>query len=126
MHRRLKEALKSRLKGPDLVDQLPWVLLGLRTEPREDLKASTVQLVYGAPIVIPGELVTSTSGEVEVSERLHQLRENIASLRPIPTTCHGERRLEVPADLMDTRFVLVRRGAHKSPLQAPTMVPLRW
>ena len=46
-HRRLKEALKARLQGPDWSDHLPWVLLGLRTEPKEDLGASTVELVYG-------------------------------------------------------------------------------
>ena len=31
MHRRLKEALKARLTSPNWYDQLPWVLLGLRT-----------------------------------------------------------------------------------------------
>ncbi|GFR97974.1 Pol polyprotein [Elysia marginata] len=36
-HRTLKAALKTRLKGPNWADELPWVLLGLRTVPKEDL-----------------------------------------------------------------------------------------
>ena len=30
------------------MDELPWVLLGLRTAPKDDLHASTAELVYGA------------------------------------------------------------------------------
>ncbi|GFR69708.1 transposon Ty3-G Gag-Pol polyprotein [Elysia marginata] len=37
-HRTLKAALKTRLKGPNWADELPWVLLGLRTVPMEDLQ----------------------------------------------------------------------------------------
>lgn len=47
-HRHLKSALKAWLTGPDWVDQLPWVLLGIRTTPKKDLDASLVVLVpYG-------------------------------------------------------------------------------
>ena len=33
-HRTLKAALKARLQGPRWTDELPWVLLGLRTVPK--------------------------------------------------------------------------------------------
>ena len=49
-HRRLKESLKARLRGPDWADQLPWVLLGIRTVPKEDLNASSAELIYSTPI----------------------------------------------------------------------------
>ena len=119
LHRRLKEALKARLKGPDWADQLPWILLGLRTEPKEDLKASTAELVYGTPILIPGELVVSASDETETPFRLRQLRERMGSLRPVQTSRHGDRVSVVPARLMEARYVFVRRGAHSTPLQRP-------
>ena len=33
-HRQLKSSLKARLKGPNWVDELPWLLLGSRTAPK--------------------------------------------------------------------------------------------
>ena len=35
--------------------ELPWVLLGIRTAPKEDLGCSSAELVYGAPVTVPGE-----------------------------------------------------------------------
>jgi Integrase zinc binding domain/Integrase core domain len=49
-HRRLKDALKARLAGPDWPLHLPWVLLGLRAAPREDSGVSAAELVYGVPL----------------------------------------------------------------------------
>ena len=37
LHRQLKAALKARLVGPAWMDELPLVLLGLRSAPKEDL-----------------------------------------------------------------------------------------
>ncbi|GFR93714.1 Pol polyprotein [Elysia marginata] len=37
-HRTLKAALKARLTGPNWADELPWVLLGLRTAPKRILE----------------------------------------------------------------------------------------
>ena len=39
-HRSLKAALRARLTTPSWMDELPWVMLGLRTAPKEDLGAS--------------------------------------------------------------------------------------
>ncbi len=33
-HRHLKSALRARLEGPNWIDALPWVLLGIRTAPK--------------------------------------------------------------------------------------------
>ncbi|KAK3780607.1 hypothetical protein RRG08_035514 [Elysia crispata] len=48
-----KTALKARLTGPNWVEELPWVLLGLRTTPKEDLGYSSAELVYDEPLTIP-------------------------------------------------------------------------
>ncbi|KAK3757386.1 hypothetical protein RRG08_050088 [Elysia crispata] len=52
-YRTLKTALKARLTGPNWVEELPWVLLGLRTTPKEDLGYSSAELVYDEPLTIP-------------------------------------------------------------------------
>ena len=52
-HRHMKTALKARLHGPDWIDELPWVLLGICTAAKEDLATSSAELVHGAPLTVP-------------------------------------------------------------------------
>ena len=47
LHRQLKASLKARLCGPNWMDELPLVLLGIRTVWREDADCSAADLVYG-------------------------------------------------------------------------------
>jgi transposase InsO family protein len=54
-HRRLKDALHTRLAGPTWTAHLPWVLLGLRAAPREEDNISPAQAVFGTPIVLLGQ-----------------------------------------------------------------------
>lgn len=56
-HGQLMAALKVRLSGLDWMDELPWVLLGIRTAPKEDSASSSVELFYGSPLTLPGEIV---------------------------------------------------------------------
>ena len=53
LHRTMKAALKARLRNQNWMDELPWVLLGIRTKPKEDLLASSAELVYGYPLTVP-------------------------------------------------------------------------
>jgi len=56
-HRHLKTALRARLTTPNWMDELPWILLGIRTASKEDLHCSSAELVYGAPLTVPGDFV---------------------------------------------------------------------
>ncbi|KAK8376792.1 hypothetical protein O3P69_010008 [Scylla paramamosain] len=44
----MKTILKARLTGRDWMDELPWVLLGIRTAPKDYLAMD--ELVYGVPL----------------------------------------------------------------------------
>ncbi|KAI0241039.1 hypothetical protein LSAT2_002963, partial [Lamellibrachia satsuma] len=44
-------------EGLNWLDELPWVLLGIRTAPKEDLGCSSAELVYGAPLTVPGDFI---------------------------------------------------------------------
>ncbi len=46
-HGQLKAALRARLAGLRWPEHLPWVLLGLRTAPKEDSGVSAAELVCG-------------------------------------------------------------------------------
>ena len=45
-HRRLKDALRARCAGPDWMDHLPWVMLGIPAMPREDTAITPAQAVF--------------------------------------------------------------------------------
>jgi hypothetical protein len=66
-HRRLKEVLKARAASADWVQHLPWVLLGLRRAPREESAVSAAELVYGAPLSLPGQFISTAEPPPEAS-----------------------------------------------------------
>ena len=112
-HRTLKSALKARLSGDNWIGDLPWVMLGLRVTPKEDLHSSSAELVYGEPLTIPGEFVPRNTTPWTTSNLVRP------SHLPIPTTTHKILRSSVPTSLMSSRFVFIRHDAHRTPLQCP-------
>ena len=125
-HRDMKASLRARLDaaGDNWTDQLPWVLLGLRTVVKEDLKASSAELVYGEPLAVPGDFV-APSTDTDSSQLLERLRDEVQRLRPIPTSRHGRQPEHVPDNLKSADYVFVRHDGHKGPLQRPYRGPYR-
>jgi hypothetical protein len=58
---------------------LPWVLLGLRAAPKEDIAISSAEMVYGTVVSLPSQL--QMPGERPVSEFMKVLKEIV----PPPT-----------------------------------------
>ena len=119
-HRDLKASLKCRLSGPNWVDELPWVLLGLRTVPKEDVGTSSAELVYGTPLTVPGDFFPDENPR-SVPKELQRQRDRVGDLRPTPTSAHCEKQIHtnVSEALQKTKFVFVRLDARRSPLQNP-------
>jgi len=122
MHRTLKGSLKARLTSPHWIEELPWVMLGLRTNPREDLKTSPAEMVYGAPLTVPGDFVPD-GPQVPVQDHLRQLREKVGNLKPVPTIAHGTAKTNVPDRLLNAKYVFIRTDARRTPLQTPFTGP---
>jgi Integrase core domain len=74
-HRRLKDSLRTRLAGAEWPLHLPWVMLGLRAAPREDSGLSAAELVYGAPLTLPGPLIAAPEPPPE--QFVQQLRAGV-------------------------------------------------
>jgi hypothetical protein len=53
LHCCLKDALHARAAASTWAKGIPWVLLGLREQPREDTGLYRAEAVFGAPIVLP-------------------------------------------------------------------------
>ena len=75
----MKASLRVRCQSPSWISELPWVMLGLRNMPKDDLGTSPADLVFGSPLTVPGEFVGHGQGE-PVPELLYRLRDNVADL----------------------------------------------
>lgn len=110
-HRQIKDSLRARLAGSKWPEHLPWVLFGLRAAPKEDCALSSAELVFGAPLSLPGQLLTSEETPVQ------QVVDHLRSIQPPPTrplsyaeAASGLQRLQ------EADFVYVRRGGVLPPL----------
>jgi len=121
----MKSALKARLTGPNWADELPWVLLGIRTAPKEDLNTSSAELVYGAPLTVPGDFIAQPTLQQTPETVLTRLQDVVNKLKPVPTSRHGMLDFAIPHNLQNSAFVFIRRERHKPPLQRPYEGPFR-
>ena len=123
-HRSLKAALRARLTMTAWIDELPWVLLGLRTMPKQDLGASVAEMVYGSPLTVPGTFVGPGSNP-EAADHLQQMRDMAGRLVPVPDAWHGTKAVASTRGLEEEEYIFVRREASHSPLQTPYTGPYR-
>ncbi len=108
-HCRLKDALRARLAGPDWPLHLPWVLMGLRAAPTEDTGVSAAEIVFGVPLVLPGQILDSE--EPPPGDFFAKLRQSgpPPPSRPLSYAQMGVR-------LLSAAFVYVRKGGAVPPL----------
>ena len=71
-------------------------MLGIRTAPKEDLSASSAELVYGAPLTVPGEFIGAPQDPGCTRSHLQQLRDRVKTVAPVPTQMHGSQSHNVP------------------------------
>lgn len=112
-HRQLKDSLRARLAGAAWPDHLPWVLLGLRAAPKEDSGISSAEMVYGAPLTLPGEFLDLM--EQPTSEVIEKIRAGPTSVptRPLP---HTDKPSSLLQKLQAATHVYVQRGNAAPPL----------
>ncbi|ROT69915.1 putative choline/ethanolamine kinase [Penaeus vannamei] len=61
LHRHMKQALTSSSSNRRWVDQLPLVLLNIRTSFKEDLQCTTTEMVYGTMLALPADFLVKAS-----------------------------------------------------------------
>ena len=121
-HRSLKSSLKARLGGPNWLDELGWVLLGLRTAPKEDLEASVAELVYGETLRVPGEFFSHSTSS---PNNLDTLRSQVQSFLPKATSNHGRCTSQIHSSLLTSKYVFIRCDSLRKPLQRPYSGPYK-
>jgi len=124
MHRQLKAALMARGSDPAWFQQLPWVLLGIRSAVKDDLGTSAAELIYGEPLHLPGEFVAPKVPR-HPAEFLNDLRSTVQSFSPTKMAHHCHPVVHIPHDLKTCQYVFIRVDKHRMPLQAPYIGPYR-
>ncbi|XP_058620662.1 metallophosphoesterase 1 isoform X4 [Onychostoma macrolepis] len=121
----MKAALRASLKDKNWVDKLPWVMLGIRTAPKEDLQSSSAELVYGQPVRVPGDFVPSIMVPWSATLQRSALLDNARLFAPVPTSRHGLPQSHIPAGLQAADYVFIRHDAHRGLLHPPYEGPFR-
>jgi cleavage and polyadenylation specificity factor subunit 1 len=121
-HRALKAAIMCHA-DQQWTEALPLVLLGIRTAYKENLHASVVELVYGKPLRITGELLTPTAEPVDPAHLITELRQHMARLRPVPAARHTSPSTFVHSDLERCTHVFLRQGTTRRALETPYSRP---
>ena len=116
-HRRLKDALRARGAALSWAQDLPLIMLALRSTPRDDNGVSPAEMVYGSVLSLPSAFLDARPPPS--ADFLQRLRLAAAALPVVPT-----RSAAVPVaawmdDALQTcTHVWVRRDGHVKPLEA--------
>jgi transposase InsO family protein len=116
-HRSLKNSLRAKQNGKSWTENLPLVLLGLRTVQKMDSGLSCAEMVYGCALTLPGQF----QGDKEKFENeiFESFTEEMNSRDAIPVRDFSYSQVAgaVPESLEKASHVYVRRGGHVTPLQ---------
>ena len=121
MHRRLKDALRARCAADTWAAHLPWVLLGLRSTPREEDGRSPAQAVLGSDLILPGQFLTDSEVHFDsfIKKFENTLRSAESTVARHNIALHAQPPRDLPTDLAAARLVFVRRDGH-----VPLLTPL--
>lgn len=116
-HRQLKASIMCH-GNYRWTESLPLVLLGIRSSFKEELQASSAELVYGEPLRLPGEFFEASDPRptdiTEFNARLYNL---VDKLRPVPASRHTKEKVFIFKDLATCDHVFLREDALRASLQ---------
>lgn len=120
-HRNLKEILIARGNTINWSEELPLVLLGVRTAFKEDLNCSAAELVYGQTLRVPGDFFVASNQNqpLDLTSYVDKLRSYMQNLIPTDTRSHCQNNIYIPKDLLDCDYVFVRVDKVRPTLTAP-------
>ncbi len=123
LHRRLKDALRARAAAATWSEELPFVLLGLRAQPREDTGLSLAEAVFGAPIVLPNEFLQNEEMSVDAIIKIFSKTLHVPAVSLPRHNSSAQLLDELPGDLLSAPLVWVHRGGVIPPLQLLLTAP---
>ena len=125
-HRTMKAALMAR--GNDWYEDLPFVMLGIRTTQKEDLKCSPAEMVFGTKLRLPADIAGEDDETITQEDFLKKLKEKCAAQVPTPTRTIAKPVNYIPKHLKDATHVWLKVAnptTLKRPYQGPFPV-IEW
>lgn len=122
-HRCLKTAITT-YGNTNWTETLPLVLLGLRTAIKNDIQASSAELVYGTTLRLPADLFTTDNCNTSPDPTyVSQLCESMRKLSPLNPISHGHTNVYVHPSLSSCSHVFLRVDNVRPPLTPPYTGP---
>ena len=120
-HRQLKTSLKAHPNPTHWIDSLPIVLLGVRTQLKDDLHCTSAELVYGTTLRLPGEFFDESKAEATPDPTCYvtRLRNVMYHLQATPVRKQKATNVYVSPTLKSCSHVFIRHDAVRKPLQKP-------
>ena len=120
-HRQLKTTLKSHPDPTHWTDSLPVVLLGVRTQLKDDLHCTAAELVYGSTLRLPGEFFDASKAEAIPDPACYvtRLKTMMRTLQAAPVRKQTPTNTHASPILKSCTHVFVRHDAVRKPLQKP-------
>ena len=107
------------------LQHLPFVLLGMRSSIREDSQCSPSDLVFGAPLRLPGDMLSPSAPLPLASDFAARLRTTMAAAVPMPVSYHGTQISRLDPALQSSDHVFLRVDAVRRPLVPPYVGPFK-
>ncbi|XP_063538133.1 uncharacterized protein LOC134747439 [Cydia strobilella] len=128
LHRTIKASLMAR-GSRDWVRELPSVLMGIRSAVRDDTGFSATEMLYGAPVKLPGDFFTGGESSETYDELVRRIRSNISMYAAVPTRRCTSQKIYVHPELGRCSHVFVRcdilRPNLTPPYEGPYLVVSR-
>lgn len=124
-HRTLKTAITCRENSIHWSEEIPLVLLGLRSTYKDDIKGTPSEMLYGQTLQIPGQFFNTQEEITDSPEFIQKFKNAIKKIKPIQTNHHGNKPVFVHKALNACTHVFLRNDATRSNFQPPYRGPFK-
>lgn len=126
LHRQLKAGIMCH-NNTQWTEVLPIVLLGIRSSWKDDVQASSAELVYGEPLRLPGQFLSPSSNHTveDITSFATRLAKHMADLSPRPTKWHRNKTFYIPKDMQHCTHVFLRQDYVRKSLEPPYAGPYK-
>ena len=97
----------------------------MRSSIREDSQCSPSDLVFGAPLRLPGDMLSSSAPLPLASDFAARLRATMTAAVPMPVSYHGAQPSRLDPALQSSDHVSLRVDAVRRPLVPPYVGPFK-
>lgn len=125
-HREFKSSLRATDNSIHWSDEIPLVLLGIRTTFRDSTNATPSEMLYGENIRVPGELTVSNEqfDPSDPNNFVDKLRQRYRTLKSSESRTPNATTF-IPRDLNDCDYVFVRVDRVHNSLHSPYEGPYK-